>query len=412
MPSGGRPFILTSALFRKIFRKKLPESLQLSCFKAYFLLIHGLYQVAFSFIRKMITPGTPGIPVQPDTTEPPELPLPVNTDFDLTQLSIEVSDNDSLLTQAQEDAAMMHAGGQSAEAVELLFNEIQQSPHKTESWLMLFELLQQTHNKDRFDETGLLFVLEFEKTPPLWRQASPAVISEQQNYYLFPAILTGNHIDKEIALFKAASHGCQSMRIDLAKVKEIDTIAAAELLAQWQRCRQQNIRLQLSGNTEIETLLQSRIQTGRAIPAEAPLWLLLIELQQIQGRQEEFENLAVDYAITFEVSPPSWIEPKAAVATARPALNRKPADRLILEGDLLSSQPGPLATIRDYVRQHEFAVVDFGQVNRVDFDSSGQLLSLCMEKKITLCNVNALILALFRIMGITELAILSLSSQK
>ncbi|STQ89425.1 hypothetical protein [Iodobacter fluviatilis] len=371
--------------------------------------------MAFSFIRKKFTPNVPAHLSAVDVNENTRTPT-AEPDFNLAQLSIEVIDNESQLTPIQEEAAMLHSGGQSELALQLLQTEIKKIAglRQTETWLMLFELLQQHNNKSLFDEIALQFVLEFEKTPPAWREVSTHNDSEQSNYYLFPAVLSSLQIDQEIASFEAACKNCHHLRMDLARVTQIDTIAAAELLALWQRCAKNNIRLQLSGRTEIEQLLRKRIQTGRAIPAEAPLWLLLIELQQIQGLQDEFENLAVDYAITFEVSPPSWIATDRLPDLPLPAeinLPAQPADRLLITGDLLNIKPEKMAIIRDFVRLHEFPVLDFNAVRRLDFDSAGQLLGLCMDnpQQITFCNVNALVLALFRIMGITELAVLSLS---
>ncbi|MBY0446341.1 MAG: hypothetical protein K2Q15_14155 [Burkholderiales bacterium] len=370
--------------------------------------------MAFSFIRKKFSPNTP--PHLPQV----EAPAQRDSGFDLTQLSIEVIDNESQLTPAQEEAAMLHSGGQSDAALQFLHTEIKliTGLRQTETWLMLFELLQQANKKTLFDEVGLQYVLEFEKTPPIWREAQAKIQQEHSNYYVFSAYLNGQSIDQEIVTFYAASLGCSSLRMDLAKVMQIDTIAAAELLAAWQRCAQQEIKLQLLGHLEVEALLRGLIKTGRAIPAEAPLWLLLIELQQIQGLQNEFENLAVDYAITFEVSPPSWVESKHEILVPPPStphlsVNSNP-DRLLIEGDLLNDKPELIAIIRDFVRLHAFPVLDFSHVMRVDFDSAGQLLSLCMEypEQVTFCNVNALVLALFRIMGLTELVILSLPAQK
>ena len=45
--------------------------------------------------------------------------------------------------------------------------------------------------------------------------------------------------------------------------------------------------------------------------------LLLLELLQRLGTQEEFEEWPVDYAVTFELSPPSWeVQPAAKLAAA------------------------------------------------------------------------------------------------
>ncbi|MBI1890338.1 MAG: STAS domain-containing protein [Burkholderiales bacterium] len=46
------------------------------------------------------------------------------------------------------------------------------------------------------------------------------------------------------------------------------------------------------------------------------VWLMLFDLYQITGKQEQFENLSIDYAAKFETSPPGWdtgrLDPQAA----------------------------------------------------------------------------------------------------
>ena len=39
---------------------------------------------------------------------------------------------------------------------------------------------------------------------------------------------------------------------------------------------------------------------------QRPYWALLFEVYILQGRMEEFEELGLEYAVAFEISPPSW----------------------------------------------------------------------------------------------------------
>jgi hypothetical protein len=41
-------------------------------------------------------------------------------------------------------------------------------------------------------------------------------------------------------------------------------------------------------------------------------WWMLFDLYQASGQQDAFDNLSIDYASTFETSPPSWQAPLAA----------------------------------------------------------------------------------------------------
>lgn len=39
-------------------------------------------------------------------------------------------------------------------------------------------------------------------------------------------------------------------------------------------------------------------------------WTLRMALLRLMGRMEAYEQVALDYCITYEVSPPSWVEPQ------------------------------------------------------------------------------------------------------
>lgn len=51
------------------------------------------------------------------------------------------------------------------------------------------------------------------------------------------------------------------------------------------------------------------------------VWWMLFDLYQITGQQDAFDNLSIDYASTFETSPPAWRPPVPAAASgpAEPA---------------------------------------------------------------------------------------------
>jgi anti-anti-sigma regulatory factor len=164
-------------------------------------------------------------------------------------------------------------------------------------------------------------------------------------------------------------------------------------------------KLQVSGVDRLIALLQD---LTRATHSRAVHWLLLLELYQTLGQQEHFEDLAVDYAVRFEVSPPSWSEVQAAeVVHAAPA---EPADdALRLSGEITPANDKSLQEVCGYAADHGDVLVDLSQVTRVDYDSVSQFISVLMQclgsgKTITLRGHNALIHELFRVMGIDQLA--------
>lgn len=66
------------------------------------------------------------------------------------------------------------------------------------------------------------------------------------------------------------------------------------------------------------------------------LWWMLFDLYQLLGRQEDFDRLSIDYASTFETSPPPWNPPQkasvhsgaAALAALSGPLNEEAADQI------------------------------------------------------------------------------------
>lgn len=398
--------------------------------------------MVFSFFRKKEGDGKADAPVSAPITQPrPPAPAgastvtpapqkagapaaapaaahpPAEAAYNLHELSIEVGDVSAHLDAEEEEAVVLHANGQTASAAAALRATLpsRMGTRRAETWALLFELYQQLNDKAAFDDVALQYVVEFEASPPLWRDVvstrPAAALTANGTYLAFPARLNGDITAKEAdKMIKAAQEG-QALRLDFGKVADIDTLAAAELLAGWLRIRKLGVPVQTLGIESIVGVLQARIQVGRNAPAEAPFWLLLIEVMQSSGDQDAFENLAIDYAVTFEVSPPSWDPrhaPVAAQKTAAPAATNVPAEHLQLSGELLHGATGQLAMIREFAQQHTRPVLDFRHVSRVDFETAGQFLNFFMElvqagKVARIVCANELVAALLQMLGVGEL---------
>ncbi|WP_027469603.1 STAS domain-containing protein [Deefgea rivuli] len=362
-------------------------------------------------------------PFGPETVMPTAEPDAVQEShqYDLSKMQIEVESSGNTLSPAEEQAAMLHANNQALAAISILEDEKAEfvTKRKLEPWLMLFELYQQQQNREAYDALGLEFVVAFEKTPPIWRNQINQ--NQQANnasaYHAFPAKLTIENIEKEAQQFLAIRQKNPNLRVDFSKIKKIDVLGAAELVAVLPRRSKQQGQLQILGSQGLIDLISPQIEVGRRIPAEAPFWLLLIEIHQILGLQEEFENLAVDYAITFEVSPPSW-DPLQAPKTssqiaedeakARAQVEQEADEQAQLIGIITADQPQLLEKMNSLVGNENNVTLDFSRVDRIDFESAGQILNLAMGwlqqgKKIRLINVNELVLGLLRVMGIADM---------
>ena len=102
--------------------------------------------------------------------------------------------------------------------------------------------------------------------------------------------------------------------------------------------------------------------------------MVLLDLYQIIGDQNAFEDAAVNYAVTFEVSPPSW-DAKAIPSSTETetTLDLNADSAFALRGQLVGASAADFAGI-DTLAQAEGPIeIDAGGLVRIDGASADQL---------------------------------------
>jgi anti-anti-sigma regulatory factor len=305
-----------------------------------------------------------------------------------------------------DEAAILYASGQSETAERMLQGMLATGDHRV--WHMLFDLYCVQTREKEFEQLALDYAMQFETSPPVWQKigcngAAKAQQAQAASLEL-PSLL-----DKTASAALREGIGATAkntaVRIDFSRIAMIDEAGADECARILAAARKAKRKLQVSG---VETLIALLQDLNRATHSRTVHWLLLLELYQTLGLQENFEDLAVDYAVRFEVSPPSWSEVQAAeVVKAAPA---EPLDdALRLSGEITPANDAALQQLSGYAATHGEVLVDLSQVTRIDYGSVSQFISVLMQclgsgKPITLRGHNALIHELFRVMGIDQLA--------
>lgn len=283
-------------------------------------------------------------------------------------------DHDGDPVQADiEQAAVLFANGQDGAARAVL--EISARAHAGADaerlWRMLLDLVQVLGDQAAFEKLGVEFAQACETSPPAWRQpeSSPPAAAPGEKTLVLQGVVSGADAP-EILNLKAALAGKGPLRIDLGRLASCDDAAAGALCDGLRLARRQGVAVALDGADGLVGRLENRLVAGQ--PESAGAWLLLLELYQRLGKAEVFEERAVDYAVTFEVSPPSWEDAKAlAKAAGVPATAAAPAEQaLFLAGELKNYRFGELPNYLDSADQ---PILDFSRVKRVDFFSAGQL---------------------------------------
>jgi len=387
-----------------------------------------------------IKAAVPQAPVQQASAAKPATPPPaaqelVSLDFSTlgpTTLSgggmIEVLDSSDVISVAMEQAAISYANEQSDDAMSILAEDVQsiEGHHALDTWLMLFDLYQIHGKRSEFDELALKFVVEFERSAPVWQELGrkkdikPTPAKAGGPSVLFPAKMLGSAVTAPLDQIEKLGVGGDPVRLEFSRVTEIDSEAADLIIKRWPKFKKAKLRFLPAGGPQLAELLRGHIEIMRPTPAEVPYWLLLLEVYQLLGLQEDFENTAVDYAVTYEVSPPSWdtaAKTKTAEEVAKDdaklkAESPQPApsiDAYAFTGQVVGASESHFQGLLAYAESHNVVCIDFSQVPRVDFVSCGMLMNALVtitshSKQAVIINANELIVALFRIMGVADVA--------
>lgn len=131
-----------------------------------------------------------------------------------------------------------------------------------------------------------------------------------------------------------------------------------------------------SGQKEVaEQMLQSAIQEDNIGSAIRTAWYMLFDLYQISNDKVAFEKLSLEYASTFETSPPVW---DSAAAKAKELSNTNNSDdvtpNLTFPSQLDANVVKLLGKLQELSKQSRSLRLDFTRVKSVDPVGCGLLL--------------------------------------
>ena len=315
-------------------------------------------------------------------------------DWSTAPKAIEVAQANPGLCAVLENAALLFANGQDAAARELLEQGVatdQDTKLSPLAWLALFDLMQRANDRAAFDQLSMQYVLQFERSAPAWDESAKPVVGEALGAGGYIAV-TGklsSGSSAQLEGFKRALEKCvPRARIDLSSVNGFDDAGARLLAADLARARSQRMELSIQRPEKLRAALDQAVARGRDGGEGA--WLLSLELLQWHHEQAEFDERALEFAVAFEVSPPSWEPPprvdagksapgQDAVVSAPGTVRRAPApddaDSLRFEGVLAGAAPPALAGLAEFSGSNATASIDMSRVDRIDFICAGALLN-------------------------------------
>jgi ABC-type transporter Mla MlaB component len=356
--------------------------------------------------------------------------IDVNSDMlagDIDAIEINTSSGSSVI----DEAAILFSNGQldAAEAVlraGLRRDDLGSSTRM--GWLMLFELVNQRGDRTAFEQLTMDYALRFEHSPPAWMDyvaaaaSRPAVNAAAQAapQHGAPSVRLPAQIDAgiigQLERLRGLTAAHAAVQLDVSDARSVDVAGASLLLRVLTAFKRSQRELTLVGAAGFAQLLSRSVESGRRDSSD-DLWMLLLEVLRMLNRQEEFEEAAIQYCITFEVSPPSW-EPPAANLKVAAASNAPPAAadgtagagaplelRGIVEGD---GEPH-FGRLISAAKNQEQVVIECLQLRRLAFSAGSALLGALQRIRkggatVELRNANPLVAALLHLLGITTTA--------
>ena len=311
----------------------------------------------------------------------------------------------------------MYATGQELDAMRRLEAAIKSGEGLGEAalraWGGLFELLQVLGRRPAFDALALTFARRFEKSPPAWSAQldsghTAAETTGGRAHVSLSGVLNA-HVGEVLKQTMKLAATSTMVRMDLAKLVDADNDGATLLLRGLAALKRAKKEFLFSSPEHLAQILAAKLVPGER--SNESMWLLLLELYQQAFRQDAFEEAAVNYAITFEVSPPSWEALSERREDAPPPASSPPpkAEGFTLHDQLLGATAAAFAPLEAVLAGRDEYEIDARKLVRIDPASAKQLLEVLTRlhaagKKLHITGLSTLVAAYLETLGFPDVA--------
>ncbi|MFN9748090.1 MAG: hypothetical protein ACK53K_07240 [Burkholderiales bacterium] len=283
----------------------------------------------------------------------------------------------------------------------------------SESWLVLFDFYQATGEAAKFEELALQYCIKFGLSSPQWF-SMPAMMGKSRPEKTEP--VTGDsrqspliwvcldHLDQNaVARLESISMQMpQPWVFDWTNLKSIDTEACHRLTKVLRSLCSQRVQIHWVGGAELFKILNDMCVVGNR-DVDPVFWDLRFEVLRMANRAAEFDDAAMDYCITYEVSPPSWVAPRCDAKISASKEDQAPpfpdyffsheaesrrselsqtsqTKGLEISGQLLGDITETLAQLDQRIKEGPVISVSCTRLIRLDFMAAGHLLNWVLTK--------------------------------
>ena len=342
-----------------------------------------------------------------------------------------------------EEAAIRFANGDDAGAEAGLLAALRNQPSDNDvarGWAAaLMDLYVATGNRTRFDWAVVELAHVWEGVVPIWRgldediprfaaapvRRDPAVsafapMSALDVTWSSPAQLTAWAMED---LREALSSRPFPWLLDWTALQGIDASAMPLLDGLFSSLCAESVSLRFIAGDGLLAALAVLTPSGQR-SVDPAWWIVRLNVLRTMHMLDMFELVALDYCVTFEVSPPAWEPAHCDYASADfgalgqggfaateeqitvPMAIAVPAGAE-LSGEILGDAGPALAGLRDIPTGGGSIVVSCRKLVRVDFSAAGSILNWAVQREsegyaVEFSDVHRLVAAFFNVIGIHE----------
>jgi ABC-type transporter Mla MlaB component len=313
-----------------------------------------------------------------------------------------------------------------------------------ETWLTLFDLYRATSQYDRFESLAIDFASKFNRSSPMWFSL-PEMVSK---------ISGNNEPTSPVGMRKAdwkcpANFGIQSFAalngalgkaampwtLDWGSIQTIDDSAVAQLTKLFLSWTSQAVQLRMAHADKLEKVLREGAPSG-VRTTDQERWNLLMAYLRVAHRPDEFELAALDFCVTYEVSPPSWeparcefkiLDAEGNTGVGQTIIGDAIHDSVVsemqtdagtsmmtaqlasveLSGQIMGEPKPVLDKLEARLAGADMMIISCEKLVRVDFSAAGSLLNWVTARQaegrmVQFTDVHRLVAAFFHVIGISE----------
>lgn len=316
-----------------------------------------------------------------------------------------------------EESAILYANEQAELAEQMLLGSLLELGRtERQPWWMLFDLYQAQGREADFENIAIDYASHFETSPPAYTRRVPQDAPAAAWTGAAPGARLAGMLDAAAAprLQGLLATSGAPVRLDFSGIDGASSEGCAALLSSLQGLRAAGREVALAGADALIAVLRPMLAIGERASGEAP-WLLLLELLQALGREKDFEETAMDFCVTFEVSPPSFeasAAPQASTAAPSPGTPGVAAEQRFLMPPVVDGDIARLLAALDTYADADPSqpvVLDCARLARIGFGAAGALYaSLCrlgaQGRQVELRELNHLVAALLRLLNYSDCA--------